>query len=259
MSTLIWGMLAETAIHTGSGRNLGVVDLPVMREAITDMPVIPGSGLKGAMREQVGNGADCDRIFGSEDNAGLIQVSDARLLLLPVRSLTTASRWVTCPMILERVKRDCLRAGQELKFTVPAGEAIGSSAGEIFLEEREFEITTSPDFDNLITVLQKFILHSDTKNRLKESLLVISDDDFAWFCRYGLHVQARNQLGDKKESKNLWYEESLPADSLMYCLLSLRNEADMQTLRTWWQRPYIRVGGNETVGMGWFAIAEVGA
>jgi len=256
-------MLAETAIHTGSGRNLGVVDLPVMREATTDMPVIPGSGLKGAMREQVEQESECNRIFGSADNAGLIQVSDARLLLLPVRSLTTSYRWVTCPLILERVLRDLERGGnRQASYRVPAvaeGKAFGKKSEPLYLEEREFQVSALEGFDAIVACLQRFIKHDTTKARLADSLIILSDDDFAWFCRYGLQVQARNQLDDNKKSKNLWYEESLPTDTLMYCLLSLRQSEDLAVIRSWWKNHYVRVGGNETVGLGWFAISEVGA
>ena len=43
MASLIMGLLAETPIHPGAGRNLGVIDLPVAREAATDYPVLVGS------------------------------------------------------------------------------------------------------------------------------------------------------------------------------------------------------------------------
>ena len=46
MNTAILGLLAETSIHAGTGRGMGVVDLPVAREAATDYPVIVGSRLK---------------------------------------------------------------------------------------------------------------------------------------------------------------------------------------------------------------------
>ena len=42
---------AQTAIHPGSGTALGVVDLPVQRERHTQWPVIPGSSLKGVLRD----------------------------------------------------------------------------------------------------------------------------------------------------------------------------------------------------------------
>ena len=52
MKSLMIGMLAETAIHPGSGRSSGFVDLPVARESITQYPVIVGSSLKGALKDR---------------------------------------------------------------------------------------------------------------------------------------------------------------------------------------------------------------
>ncbi len=63
-------------------------------------------------------------------------------------------------------------------------------------------------------------------------------------------------LDENKKSKNLWYEESLPPDTLMYALLAERNDdsgiTDLKTLLE--NKPYLQTGGNETVGMGWFAM-----
>ena len=43
MNAAMLGLLAETPIHPGAGRGMGVVDLPVAREAATDYPVLVGS------------------------------------------------------------------------------------------------------------------------------------------------------------------------------------------------------------------------
>lgn len=42
---------AQTSLHPGSGTALGVVDLPIQRERHTQWPVIPGSALKGILRD----------------------------------------------------------------------------------------------------------------------------------------------------------------------------------------------------------------
>ena len=101
MKTTMLGLLAETPIHPGSGRGMGVVDLPVAREAATDYPVLVGSSLKGALRSKMETAKaddakdDANTCFGAPDRAGDLLVSDARLLLLPVRSLTGSYRWAT--------------------------------------------------------------------------------------------------------------------------------------------------------------------
>ena len=53
MHAAMLGLLAETPIHPGAGRGMGVVDLPVAREAATDYPVLVGSSLKGALLDKM--------------------------------------------------------------------------------------------------------------------------------------------------------------------------------------------------------------
>ncbi|HRI06427.1 MAG TPA: type III-B CRISPR module RAMP protein Cmr4 [Nannocystaceae bacterium] len=269
-NTVILGLLAETSIHPGSGRATGVVDLPVAREAATDYPVIVGSSLKGALRTLAGGESEpAKRLFGVQDSAGQLLVADARLVLLPVRSLTGAFRWVTCPHLIERYRRDRLRAGQSTDFQVPALTLVedarrpalaGGREKQIFLEEREFEIGGVPP-EGLVAALAELILHSETRARLPERLVVLHDDDFAWFARYGLPIQARNVLNDKtKQSENLWYEETLPPETVLYALVGARSEEASKELCAILPAtaPYLQAGGNETVGQGWFAVRILG-
>ncbi|MEW6636479.1 MAG: type III-B CRISPR module RAMP protein Cmr4 [Actinomycetota bacterium] len=259
MNAMIVGMLAETFVHPGTGQNVGAIDLPVAREAATDYPLIAGSSLKGALlddyRQHDAEGAE--RIFGKQDNAGDLLVSDARLLLLPVRSLSSAYRWVTCPHLLERFGRDLRRSGENTSFNIPpvaSKQALSRGEGKLFLEERSFTISGEVP-EGVATALGSLIPHNETRDRLEEQLTVLSDDDFSWFARYGLAVQARNVLNNNKTSKNLWYEETLPPDTLMYAVLGERNGKN-GTLDGVKEKigAYVQVGGNETVGQGWFAL-----
>lgn len=262
MKSVVLGMLAETPVHPGAGRSLGVVDLPVAREAATGYPVIVGSSLKGSLREAMEQRLRKEHptvqaVFGNQTQAGAVMVSDARLLLLPVRSLAGASRWVTCPHVLERYGRDLQRAGDEHPvpvIEVSDGTALASGTGpHLFLEERLFTVVGTPDSELVARVLP--LVPETVHKRLQERLVVLSDKDFAWFCEFGLPVNARNQLNDDKASQNLWYEETLPPDTLMYSLLlsskpdSLTSVEDLVR-----QDRYLQVGGNATVGQGWFAL-----
>jgi CRISPR-associated protein Cmr4 len=269
MKTCLFGLLAETSIHPGAGQSSGIVDLPVAREAATDYPVIPGSSLKGALlgfaRQRETNEQERmpkqlrDRIFGQSDSAGGLLVSDARLLLLPVRSLSSAYKWITCPHLLERFLRDQRRADKnpaklEL-ISIEPGNYLGTGEAIIYLEELQFGRSNALA-GGLIEAIKPLIPHKETRDRLEKQLVVLHDDDFAWFARYGLAIQARNVLDPKKKtSDNLWYEETIPADALFYALLAERVADSMGPVKSLFKdRPYLQVGGNETVGMGWFAV-----
>ena len=264
MNATIVGLLAETPIHPGAGSDTGFVDLPVAREAATDYPVIVGSSVKGALLDRARNDsvdlAARNRVFGEQNNAGSLLVSDARLLLLPVRSLTSHYKWVTCPHLVERFRRDLARAGLNeicLEFGgLEAGGYLGAGEPQLFLEERQFERQSDLP-RGIVDLVTKLILHEDTAKRLDQQLVVLNDADFAWFARYGLAVNARNSLNEvKKTSRNLWYEETMPPDSLFYCLLAERTEGALaEAKRLFRNRPYLQVGGNETVGQGWMAVA----
>lgn len=287
--TLIMGMLAETFIHPGSGQSAGALDQPVAREAATDYPFIAGSSLKGALRDKLAqpltqnderpfSDGDLAKLFGKTDNAGEIIVSDARLLLLPVRSLTGSYKWVTCPHLLERLQRDQRRCGQTTGYddlpTVLEKNALGGEkSAKIMLEERTFEFQGAASSD-IVTELGKFIAPECARKRLGEQLVILNNEAFSWFAKFGLAVQARNQLKENKTSNNLWYEEALPPDTLMYTLLGERfrvketgppepasptaNEARrgaMAEIKAVFDKsPYFQVGGNETVGQGWFIV-----
>ncbi len=283
MSAILLGLLAETPVHTGSGRALGLVDLPVAREAATDYPFIPGSGVKGSLRDKSEAKFNDDEgqkrvraAFGDQENAGGLLVTDARLLLLPVRSLSGIYKWLTCPFLLERFWRDCQRAGlaatvfesnsldSEWSQQLAPGKILAQDTEPVYLEERRFEVA-GPVQETWMKAISKLIHYEQTRKRLHRQLAVVTDEDFGWFARFALQIQARNVLDDnKKTSQNLWYEEALPADTLMYTLLLTRErdqkrEEHLRLIQDLFdQDPYLQCGGNETVGHGWFAVQLIG-
>ena len=267
---MLIGMQAETPIHVGAGESSGFVDIPFMRESTTSYPVIPGSGIKGAFKEKFEKSIDKSKIeilFGKEDNAGCLVFSDARLLLLPVRSLTDNYKWLTCPYIIERLNRDRSRLNNNAVEDLPINvgnvgkhTAICKGSKNLYLEERQFEIKND-DISGVVNLFKQFI-NPVSQKRLENQLAILSDDDFKWFAQYGLQVNARNVLDDNKTSKNLWYEETVPVDTIFYTLIFNRfndgKECSMEEFSNVINTvPYIQVGGNETIGQGWFKILPI--
>ncbi len=284
MKSIMIGMLAETPIHPGAGRSSGFVDLPVARESITQYPVIVGSSLKGALKDKARekwpdkvkktDGKEDERkihpkvakLFGEQESAGDLVVSDAKLLLLPVRSLTGHYKWATCPYLIERLRRDVERTAlkdmmdiRRLSAGPEKGTAWANDEGRLFLEEREFEVKSKVE-DSIRIAIEALIYHKDTAGRLKKQLIILNDNDFQWFASYGLQVSARNVLKEEtKKSENLWYEETLSADSLFYTILFERQAGALECAKEFLnEQPYLQAGGNETVGQGWFAMKYVG-
>lgn len=274
------GLLAETPLHPGAAMGEEVVDLPVQREAATGYPVIFGSSLKGALRDwarqrfggeasaresEGATASHADRWFGTPEAPGSVACSDARLLALPLRALHRPFVWATCPHLIERWARDVRRMGgpgpaavqPPAPGTVRLLQAPGKGGDPIFLEEWSFECTPDPEgIAALAAAWQPLVAHAETRGRLADQLVVLNDTDFAWFARYGLPVAAHNQLDpDTKQSQNLWYEETLPPDTVLYATLADRGEErEPEWVQALAAYPYLQVGGNASVGQGWCVV-----
>ena len=263
LRAVLIGALAETPIHPGAGQSGGTIDLPVAREGGTDYPFVPGSSNKGSTISQTGRNPAWS---GTRDQQGPIMFGDLRLLLLPLRSSHGAYKWATCPHLLERLSRDLQRSGYRMALPVPASMAVGTvesaeSAGTpLLLEEMTFRVQNTVHKD-VVGAVQRLMpkdgAYATTWARVEKQLLIMPDDDFAWFARFGLPVHAHNKLDEKtKTSGNLWYEETLPADTLLYSIAAPRSGATdaVQALQSMLtiigQQKWFQFGGNETTGQG---------
>jgi len=278
-ASAILGLYAQTSIHAGTGQSTGAVDLPIQREAHTGWPCVFGSGLKGALRTDAeSRGMTEDniiRIYGPDtnnasDHAGAIAVTDARLLLLPVRSLTSHFKWVTCPAILKRLQQDLARLGKFswAAFTLPSApgdaEAVVSQ-GDNALYLEEYRYTERPeDLAGVIACL-KNLIGADIESALGDQLTLVSNDQFAHLCQSATPVNAHVRLHSDTKTVakgQLWYEETLPPETVLYaCIVAskARKKDDATAAKdilaeVMKQGPHIQIGGNESVGMGWCAV-----
>jgi CRISPR-associated protein Cmr4 len=103
---------ALSPLHAGTGHAADVIDLPTARYKATGIPFVPGSSIKGVLRD-ARRTVDRDKteaVFGPSDDpaahAGALVVGDARLLALPVRSFRGTFAWTTSPLLLTLAKRD---------------------------------------------------------------------------------------------------------------------------------------------------------
>lgn len=271
MANTILGLRAETSIHAGTGQNTGVIDLPIQREAHTGWPCVFGSAMKGAIRAHAETRGQWSKqkaaaVFGADDasTASHVAITDARLLLLPVRSLTGHFKWVSCPAVLKRLKRDMELIGSRKDVPlhdVPENKVVSHKGGDpLFLEEFQFEQEKGETgkIDAIFDLIAAFGIDRD---ELKERLVIMGDDDFADFCGTATAITPHIAINSEKKTVvpgALWYEESLPSDSLLYTLLMGKDEA-IDDVRSMLTEGYLQVGGNETVGMGWCRVKEVQA
>ena len=128
---------ALSSLHPGTGQGVGAIDLPIAREKATGIPFVPGSTIKGVLRElsETKDPSKTTPVFGpptanAEEHAGSLQISDARLLLLPVRSMAGTFAWVTSPYILRRLMRDATALAGPLPAD-PRGYSGNDEAGPV--------------------------------------------------------------------------------------------------------------------------------
>lgn len=284
-SNAIMGLLAQTSIHAGTGQNTGVIDLPIQREGHTGYPCVFGSAMKGALRSRaetvVSDKQSVNVVFGPDtnnasDHAGALMVSDARLLLLPIRSLTSQFKWVTCPDVLSRLGRDATRFGvalEGLNLQLEGVDAIvpqQTNKGALFLEEYRFD-AVSNNLGDLIKALAQLMQREDAEAALQSQLVVVSNDMFSHLAQHGTPVNAHISIESETKTVKggaLWYEETLPPETLLYVGLSAvkarAQGAEMPASSVlsavtglFADQHWLQVGGNETVGMGWCAVKTV--
>ncbi len=234
-------LIVETPLHAGSGSDLGIVDLPIQREKHTDYPKIEASGLKGSVREffdtQESTKSQTRLVFGPDQgdlHAGALGFTDARLLLFPVKSVRGVFAWVTCPAVLERFKHDLSICQPSIEFVdnLPGSGAVPTNSGlivkdtKIVLEEYTFTVNPDNECGAAANWIADNILPPDSgydywREKMRNDIAVLSDDDFRDFVTLSTEVVARTKIDSKTGTVvggALWYEEYLPTDSVLYSL-----------------------------------------
>jgi CRISPR-associated protein Cmr4 len=250
METRPYLLQALSPLHVGTGQSVGVIDLPLMRMRATGIPFVPGSSLKGVLREahrptQGATPRDEARhatIFGPSrdkpgpegdealEHAGALVVGDARLLALPVRSFLGTFALVTSPLLLTLARRDL--AGVEgapepvahlegRAARVGAGcanvYARGGRPPRVYLEDLELEAHE----DARVTAWADFlarVLPEEERALLTRRLLVVDDETMSFLWETATQVDARVRIDAKKGTVAdgaLWTEESLPPETLL--------------------------------------------
>lgn len=279
---------ALTSLHPGSGTALGIVDLPIQRERHTDWPIIPGSALKGIIRDACRKKAkDNDKktlliVFGPEsvqeassDNsyAGAVSFTDARILAFPVRSLKGVFAWITCPALLKRLKRDLSLCGLQNGInTIPSvkqNEAWVIDESPLLLDDNsivleEFDFKKTGTLDGIVEWYSKIPSIDDSlQDEIKKRLVLLNDDDFKHFVKHATEVVARIGLDyERKTVKKgaLFYEEFLPPETIFYSLVTAEearqkgNEKmsakDVLAYITHYTPEVLQIGADETIGKG---------
>lgn len=270
---------ALSPLHAGTGQGLGLIDLPIARERATEHPIVPGSSIKGVLRDAArAQTNDVDAIFGSsEGSASMVRVSDARTLAFPVKSDRGTFAWVTSPYALLRYARD----GGEVGFTadqipgVADGKAVTADGSAVLdgsrvtLDGLPYERVPSDDVKDgvkmVLGALASALFPGDDptdsawRSFFSKRVVIVSDDAFTWLTQTATdvraHVRINTETGTVAKGA-LWYAEMLPPETILAGIVqvsAIRKDQDpkgaFELLKSITASP-LQVGGDATTGAG---------
>lgn len=289
MTTRLTLIHALSPLHAGTGQSVGAIDLPIARERPTGIPLIPGSSIKGALRARSQDVQWTRDVFGpdtasSSEHGGSVQFSDAHLLLLPVRSLRGTFAWVTSPHLIRKFARGAREAGLDLA-RLPLSPAMndccvlkdtltipGANGQRVVFEDLDFNVELGQKalLHDFATSLGKILFPNDSpdpedwRTSLQDRICLVHDDMMSFLLETAMEVQAHIRLNnDTKtvERGGLWYQESLPAESVLSGIVVAANVgvANGRLQRTAEDllghvksltRSLVQLGGKATTGQG---------
>lgn len=220
---------ALSPLHAGTGYAADVIDLPTARMKATGIPFVPGSSIKGVLRDACRDRDEekTEAAFGPSDDpaahAGALVVGDARLLALPVRSFRGTFAWATSPLLLVLARRDL---GTNLPVPAISGRGARVATGgacvhndRLYLEDMDLPVQESTELARWTEVLAP--LASPGEDIFTKRFAVVDDDTMTFLWETATQVDARVRLDEVTRTVGaLWLEESLPPETLLLGLLA---------------------------------------
>jgi CRISPR-associated protein Cmr4 len=258
-------------IHCGGEGDLGNI-LEIAREVHTNFPYIPGSSLRGSLRDEVTqlNPNDANALFGKElDGSGKMGVhqvwfGDARLLWVPMRTMASGNRdvftWVSCHSLI----RDRALIAK-LPAAVFPNHPVGTQPGNYMVADAQIQVNSLSDEQRKAIALSwPTSLNSSVKPTWEKSCIVLPDADFQVLMEHSLWTQVRNKIQDQLNQSTpegsaevFWTDICIPRDTILYYSWGyslLKNNpitVEQHNLLMDTTEGLIQVGGQANVGRGW--------
>ena len=272
MKTQSYILHALSPLHAGTGQAAELIDLPIARLKGTGIPYVPGSSIKGVLRDARNGSAEVEAVFGPDtghagDHAGALVCTDARLMALPVRSFHGTFGFVTSPLLLTLAARD-LEEPPPVPKPPPNHCMAGPQLAEgdtVYLEDLDLTaVPAEPAWAAWQKRLAPIFGQSADEQQVFSSRFAVVDDEtmtFLWETATQLDQRVRISPDTRTVAKGaLWLEESLPPETLLIGLL-LAEQSRKQDYRRLSPEEVLQValpqgeqvlqfGGKSTVGRG---------
>ena len=281
---------AVSPLHAGTGQSADIIDLPIARMKSTGIPFVPGSSLKGVLRDECATRAtpvaekDLLAIFGppsaeADKHAGALAVSDARLLILPVRSFHGTFAYVTSPLLLELARRDLEGAPKvpEIRGPLAAVESLEKSRlthgqdNTVFLQDVDLPAKAVQGVAAWAAFLAPHVaIDPAATASFTERFAVVDDDTMTFLWETGTQLDTRVRIDDESRTVvegALWIEESLPPETVLVGRMTAdrsrsgESKLDAQAVaKAVLPGPAVRiqVGGKATIGRGICRLMPLG-
>lgn len=274
---------ALSPLHTGTGHASDVIDLPTARMKATGIPFVPGSSIKGvlreARRESAGDKAPrVEAVFGPSDDpgahAGALVVGDARLLALPVRAFRGTFAWTTSPLLLTLACRDLGSTLAIPRMSRREARVTNSCCcvhdNRLFLEDLDLPAAVSTEVDGWAELLARHAAAGRDAASGCDQLpahifttrfAVVDDETMSFLWATATQIDARVRINPETRtvaSGALWLEESLPPETLLVGVLAGdRSRRAGETMSPDQVLDYalaraetVQLGGKATIGRG---------
>jgi len=246
-----------TPLHAGTGRSGGVVDLPIQRDSV-GFPIVYASTLKGALKTHVylRDAELAKKLFGPEPEpteekyAAPVSLTDAYVLMIPVRSARGNPALLTSPFlvrrgldlldlasateskneealskvrgILEELSNNEVEDGEAVTFSESVIPSVGGERRVIIcgeqLKVKEIKEAKLKDaYKQVSNALPKAF-----SDAFPERLILVGDDTALRLIEKSLIRLTRVRLDREKKTViqgGLWTEEYLPHGTLLISLM----------------------------------------
>ncbi|SUO95046.1 type III-B CRISPR module RAMP protein Cmr4 [Suttonella ornithocola] len=276
MNTYSFHLQALSALHIGTGQGVGAVDLPIMRARASNLPIVPGSSLKGVLRDTLTIddkasvalfGAKNDKNNDNASFASAIAIGDAHLLLLPIRSFVGTVAFATCPFILQRYQEDLA-----IDLTVPScqQQALVTEQtkllfeNKIALEDLDIDAKTDPIAQQWAEKIASTVYPDkpEWQQALLSRMVILPDDVMSFLADTATEIRTRTRIDEKTRTVKdgaLWTEENLPSETILWGLLGVGisrsqayadKSADEMAALLPKTEIFLQLGGKHTIGRG---------
>lgn len=218
----IWFITAKTNLHVGNENtsSYGLIDLAIQRNATTNLPCINSSSLKGALNEYAAaqetniTPENLVKIFGCDKTNKITSTQKGNYTFFDANILFLPKQSDT--QLFELVTCEAVLKRFFSQVELMTGEKLTEGSLKSIFKYRVLD--TNEEFIELC-----------------------SDDN--------LPIIARNVL-ENGESKNLWYEQVLPAETVLYTLI---DDKEDQTLASEISKEnaVVQIGAGATIGYGY--------